>query len=321
QRHAFFQYDEVLGWTHTPNKIAFFKNARVEINARGLRDDEVPYQKPAGEFRILFLGDSQLFGDGVSSEETFTSLLEAEFNDVQAINAGIIGYGTDQQLLFLKKEGMKYSPGLIVVALNAYDFQDNVSKTIRSGYAKPLFKIEGDELRLTNVPVPKFDIIERMNRRFRNMSHLYYFTSMGLGRTVNRGSGGTRQRYDPGSILLKAAQLENAVRVTKKILKEIAQVGQNVNAKTVVVFLPYEMDFGSDSNYKNQINQISQKLDTYSRENDFLFLDIRADLAASSHTNIYLDSMHFNSVGHKIVAEVLAENLMKFNLIPKVHIK
>ena len=318
-RHAFFQYDATLGWTHQPKKDAFFKDVRVQINANGLRDTDITYQKPNGEFRILFLGDSQLFGDGVSAEETFASLLERKLNAAQAINAGIIGYGTDQQLLFLKKDGVKYAPDLIVVTLNAYDFQDNVSETIRSGYAKPVFKIEGGNLSLTNVPVPNFDIVERLDRRLRNMSHLYYFMGSHLESFMNRGANEGKHTYDPGAILLKPVQLESSVTITQRILKEIAQVGQTVNAKTIVVFLPYEMDFGSDLNYRRQIDHISHALDKYSQGNGFLFLDIRAELAKVQQTPLYQDTMHFNREGHKVAAQVLERRFIELDVIPKVH--
>lgn len=319
-RHAFFQYDEVLGWTHKPNKTSYFKNARVQINAKGLRDEDIPYQKPDGEFRMLLLGDSQLFGDGVWTEETSASLLEKAFHSVQAINAGIIGYGTDQQLLFLKKEGVKYSPDLIIVTLNAYDFQDNISKTIRSGYSKPLFKIEGGELLLTNVPVQKFDLIERLNRRLSEMSHLYYLTSSSLGSLANRKTKSENQSQ-PNSILPKGPQMKYAMAVTKHILKEIAKEGRKVNAKTIVIFLPYQMDFGSDETYKHQTDNLCRELSAYSQENDFFFLDIRPELAAGYQANTYRDTMHFGAEGHRIVAEILSKNLIGLHLIPKAHRK
>lgn len=322
QRHAFFQYDDVLGWTQKSNKTSYFKTTRVQINSKGLRDEETPYQKPDGEFRMLFLGDSQLFGDGVEAEETFVSLLETELNSVQAINAGVIGYGTDQQLLFLKREGIKYSPDLIIVAMNAYDFHDNISKTIRSGYSKPVFKIKGDELLLTNVPVPQFDIVERINRRFADMSYLYHFASVGVGSIMNRGiEEEGRREVAPDSILLKGSQMEEALSITKRILKEIAQEGRKVNAQTVVVFLPYQMDFGSDLNYKQTIDTLCQGLDAYSKANDFLFMDIRSELAPHYQPSIYRDTMHFSAEGHQIVAGILLKNLIGSQLIPEVHRK
>ena len=350
QRHVFFQHDDVLGWTHKPNTTASFKNVPLHINARGLRDDDIPYQKPDGEFRILFLGDSQLFGDGIRAEETFVSVLESELHSVQAINAGVIGYGTDQQLLFLKREGIKYSPDLIIVALNAYDLPDNISETIQSGYSKPIFKIEGNELRLTNVPVPKFDIVERMSRSLKRISYLYYFASrfgsrfyrgIGLESIGTRGQQGEEGRepftafegrlrgsgeqsltqsvegsgYDPHSILLQANELEGAVAVTLRILKEIAAVGRDVSARTVVVFLPYEMDFGADFRYKHHIDQICGRFKTYSEGNNFFFLDIRSDIATMYHPNFYRDTMHFSAEGSEVVAEILKKYLISLNFI------
>ena len=319
QRHAFIQYDEVLGWAHTPNKVASFRNARVQINSTGLRDDDIPYQKPDGEFRILFLGDSQLFGEGVQAEDTFAKMLEADFQNVQTINAAVIGYGTDQQALFLEKEGVQYAPDLIIVTLNTYDFQDNISKIIRSGYSKPLFQLQGNQLRLTNVPVPDFDIIERMNRRLSNMSHLYRSMRTLLRNLSQTEGGGTGHGYDPDAILLHASRLEYSITVTKQILKKIAEIGRDVNAKTVVLFLPYEMDFGSDSSYKQRISQICHELKTYSEAGNFLFIDMRDEFTTKYQSGVYLDTMHFSTEGHQIAMEILAKNLIGLNLIPEAY--
>src|SRR5262245_27436081 len=43
---------------------------RSTINASGLRDIEHPLRKPAGVRRILVLGDSFMFGQGVGMEES-----------------------------------------------------------------------------------------------------------------------------------------------------------------------------------------------------------------------------------------------------------
>jgi len=53
----------------------------------------------------------------------------------EVINAGVGGYGTDQEFLFLTREGWKYKPDLVVVVFNiSNDVHDNAVK----GYCREM---------------------------------------------------------------------------------------------------------------------------------------------------------------------------------------
>ena len=311
QRHIFFQYDEILGWRHRPNRKSTMKNTRVEINAHGVRGDDIPYEKPAGEFRLLFLGDSQIFGDGVEAADTFPQLLEERFKDVKSINAAVIGYGTDQQLLYLRNEGMKYSPDVIVVGLNAFDFQDNISDKVRSGYAKPMFKFRENVVIETNIPVPQFGIVTRLNRGLKNLSHLYFFATTGLRRISQRTGRTEGTTYNTDSILPPPSQLADSTRITQWILKEIAVEGRKAKATTIVAFLPYDFDFGGYPDYQSKIESLCRQLQRAEKDGGFIFLDVRNELQKKTiESSLFLDTMHFNSEGHKVVAQILADFLV-----------
>jgi len=103
---------------------------RVEINSHGWRDDEYPYKKPPGTFRILILGDSFVEGFQVPLRDTLAKVLEQKLNkrrrNVKVINAGFGGVGTDYELLFFRREGFKYAPDLVIVGFFVgNDVQDN----------------------------------------------------------------------------------------------------------------------------------------------------------------------------------------------------
>jgi len=87
------RFDEHLGWALRPGARAIStatgEPVLYSINAEGLRDSPIPLSKPAGEFRILVLGDSRTFGFGVQLQDHFTTKLEAYFKNVQVINAGV----------------------------------------------------------------------------------------------------------------------------------------------------------------------------------------------------------------------------------------
>ena len=110
---VFYKYDRFLGWKNKPLSEGYFtmpdSTTFVKINSKGLRDKEYQYDKQRGVFRILVLGDSFTWGYGVELKEIFTERLENMLGkNVEVLNAGVTGYGTDQEMLFLEQEGLKY---------------------------------------------------------------------------------------------------------------------------------------------------------------------------------------------------------------------
>ncbi len=101
------------------------------INSKGMRADlEYPYEKPAGVRRILSLGDSFTIGYEVEVEDCFTSVLERTLREkgfnVEVINAGVSGYSTAEECLYLERELLKYGPDIVLVSFYRNDMQDNV---------------------------------------------------------------------------------------------------------------------------------------------------------------------------------------------------
>ena len=93
---------------------------KVKINANGLRDEEIPFNKPEDEKRVLMLGDSVTFGWGVSQGETFSDRMEQILRQLtgsqwQFINAGVNGYNTEQEATYIRIEGMRYSPDFVLL--------------------------------------------------------------------------------------------------------------------------------------------------------------------------------------------------------------
>lgn len=111
---------------------------KISINSKQIRSDrEIPYKKSPGVFRILCLGDSVFFGSGVEFEELFSSQLEQMLNlgdkskKYEVINASAPAWGVLEYYTYLKNEGYKYSPDLVVVGLSPDDLRQNFSEKIQ----------------------------------------------------------------------------------------------------------------------------------------------------------------------------------------------
>ncbi len=153
---ARFLYDPRLGWRNIPGWQGSTFGGEVRINAKGLRDRDHPYDKPPGMKRLLVLGDSFTWGFGVDQRAMFTEVLERRLvrdgKNWEIINTGVVGWGNDQEYLFLIDEGLRYEPDIVLLAFyTGNDMTDNHQTSLEL-IRKPLFINE--QLVLTNMPVP-----------------------------------------------------------------------------------------------------------------------------------------------------------------------
>jgi len=102
-----YVHDPLMGHRLTPGDRAYTHDEEVEINRQGLRGPDVTREVPPGTRRVLALGDSQTFGNGLALGDTWPTLLEAELErrfpeqDWQVLNAGISGTDTWQHAYLL----------------------------------------------------------------------------------------------------------------------------------------------------------------------------------------------------------------------------
>ena len=123
--------DPELFW-RLPSKEFLPESAGINFgvigNATRLREDhDIPFAKPAGETRVLFLGDSCTFGAGVHVRDGYVEVaerdLQAEVPGVkwECINSGVPGYSLFQGYRYYELEGWKYEPDLVVACFGFND--------------------------------------------------------------------------------------------------------------------------------------------------------------------------------------------------------
>ena len=126
RRMVWEQYPEPgAGYTlMKPGSHYEWQSIPVDINSHGLRGPETPYEKPDSTVRILSLGDSVAMGWGVRAEDTYGHQLQVFLNRqgindqrYEVINAGVPGWNLENELAFLRAEGLRYEPDLILLDL------------------------------------------------------------------------------------------------------------------------------------------------------------------------------------------------------------
>jgi hypothetical protein len=102
-------------------------------NAHGLRDREFPDVRPRDTLRVLALGDSFTFGEGVPYGERFTDIPEDELAGLEIINAGVPGWGIESQLVYAAHEGLRHHPDWVIVFLNLVSTGRELPGLVRDG--------------------------------------------------------------------------------------------------------------------------------------------------------------------------------------------
>jgi len=104
-----------------PNQQVIFQNANVTINADGYRGALVPRPRSPGDFRILGLGDSVMFGWGVGNDETYLARTAATLNAAypatrwETVNTAVPGYNTAMEAAAFENRWRAWKPDVVIV--------------------------------------------------------------------------------------------------------------------------------------------------------------------------------------------------------------
>ncbi len=112
--------DEQLLWRMSPGEYDD-AGVHVRINGMGMRGAELTQPKEPGALRILFMGDSSVYGFGVLESKAFPYLTRdmlAEKLDrkVEVANAAVPGYSSTQCRIFFEDNLAKIRPDVVVIA-------------------------------------------------------------------------------------------------------------------------------------------------------------------------------------------------------------
>jgi lysophospholipase L1-like esterase len=115
-------YDPAGGFTRQiPHARGEAYGAPVRFNAFGMRDVERTLAKPPGTRRVLVLGDSVAVGVGERFDDIFPRRLEALLardgagGPVEVVAAAVSGWNTVAQRDYLRAEGLRFEPDLVIV--------------------------------------------------------------------------------------------------------------------------------------------------------------------------------------------------------------
>lgn len=349
------EFDPLLGWRlkpghHEVRPSGKLKSVSLDINNYGLRGDDFP-AKAGTEKRLMVLGDSFVFSRHFALDETFTGRLENALNrggnkQVRVINAGVPGYGSGQELLFMKKLADDYGivPDSYILVIFPNDILDNLSLSYGNYEpisVKPRFELnESGKAILKHLPENNLEGLQESFRRvekdnpwklrslqFIKLNILDFmaahprilkgFLSLGIKLEVPRKPGLLNGWYDD-------AVVKEGVPLMKGLIREMKEEAQKrgVAFKAVIIPSPVQIypavyrrilsqQFPDAPEVKEWIAdpmKPQRMLGALCEELNLECLDLYSVLEAHKDKTLYLSrDGHFDRAAHELVAAALAE--------------
>ena len=283
------------GWTVKPNlRDVPFRGKLVNSNSKGIRgSQDFAYEKPAGVMRVVVLGDSFTFGEEVGDDETYSHHLQTLLPNTQVLNLGIHGYGHDQMLLYLKEEGLKYHPDIVILGFMPDDMERNVLSF--RDYAKPHFALREGRLELTTGPVPRPEetlAAEKWRSKFGDLLTM------------------ARSRYDWRSGKTSAMTKD----LTAAILDEMKAAIETAGARPAFAYLPV---YGEIPRTDEGMTSRERAFFAYCKERGVTSLYIQPAFRAKAKQGAkFKTAGHWGPLEHKTAAEGLLAELVAKGLVP-----
>ena len=329
--YGFFHQPGVSGWVRTDEFTSF-----VKFNTQGLRGPVVAIPKPANTFRALVLGDSVVEGAQVAEDATMAGRLRTELQSlaggkrVETVNAGVAGFGTGQQLLFLEREGMAYQPDLIVLVFTiANDPADNSLAVAQrwklAAERRPFFLLHGETLELQSFQAPPPEQWSGLRTFLRNNSVV--FTTLELwwiGKTVARAQGSVVPPLDAEKeVYLNELgdDWRQAWDVTEALLARVQATANAADVPLLVVLSPSEWQVyddlwpklvGNGDQARRRFSPAApiDRLTEIASRHNIALLDLRptfrAEVEAGGPPVIFRKDGHWTEHGHEVAARAVA---------------
>ena len=310
--------DRVLGTVFIPGAKGVYKSVNgqvlIKINSLGLRDEELPIEKPKEEKRILVLGDSYVEALQVPLEQSFLKLLEDKLlsNNILVINGGHSGYGQAEQLLLWRSKGRALSPDLVILFFSSNDIIDN-SIELDPWQKRPYFLlIEDGTLQLVNKSPDPSRLKTFLGEHF----YLYHFVRIRGGvirnylytlfqkpdlnvKIVKEAHASQQQSAKPNNASANKDPFSNAWRITAELLKQLDEEIKKSGADFLIV------NTGMPAVSERKI-YFSEILAAICRENNIYFLDLQKVIDQEyEKTGRAFFTDHYSPYGHEVVAKSL----------------
>jgi len=334
--------DPVLHHTHIPNAEYIWVAADrkefeqlVKYNSRGLHDHEYDYKKGDNTKRILVFGDSFVEAVQVKKEENFCKLIEKDLNsgdspdNFEVLNMGVSAYSPILEYLYLKNEGLKYDPDMIVVVFFMNDVYEDL---LHKAYAE----FDAEDLPLS-VPFYEPDKTKELKGRkgferklsasvknLLNRSKVYVFFKKKLYRILAMMKLKELEPESEAFFILynnASAKEKEAWNDTFRYILGMKELAESIGAGFLFVTIPVEPQLidkkGSAASYfyfteQPDSERCETKIKDFCARHDINYISMLDEFRKRESKGLYFKKNgHFNAKGHREVADILSSFLLE----------
>lgn len=339
----FDQFDATLGWSIRPNSYVVEEGTPYESNDIGVRATRsYTPTPPPGITRIAVFGPSFAHADDVALPDSWPYLLENSRPDLEVMNWGVGGYGTDQAFLRYTTQGALYKPHIVIIVYEEDNLRRNVNRyrpfvhpETRLPLTKPVFILDGEDLTLLENPFRSLAALRSVA-----LEHPSQF----LDRVCPHDFFCVRERYEPLPLdglfsyrMLRTLAFEIRhqgtlpyltswqdsyedplqVEVTLRLLTLFAQTVRQNGAIPLVVVCAYRPTFetyaaGNPPMYQELIDRLRQR--------DIPVLDLTPEFVAANQgstdfTGYFAPGGHYNEAGNRVVSRAVLNYLCREKML------
>ncbi|MDH5233275.1 MAG: hypothetical protein OEY38_24750, partial [Gammaproteobacteria bacterium] len=273
--------DNVTGWKLRPNLDVTRMNSnshpwRIVTDQNGNR-----FIKPIKfqHAKLLIIGDSFVFGEGINIEERFDNKIE--LNNRSIINTGVMGYGPLQQFLASRQYLEQLTEkDFVLIVTYVNDFYD-VQYKFHSGRSKPWPTLNTNQF---EIHYPNIDWWQRL----RNKSYLL----AKLHTIVNTMP------------TLPQINIEYSIELYTRVIEEILDTKKERNFGLAIML--HGVPVLNNETIEQTITQGVKQFCT-SRSVNCLFFDEHINY--EKNQEFFLNDGHWNVNGHEAVASFLNQKL------------
>lgn len=296
------------GFSLQPDRGAIDSEFDVRTDQYGFRGAPLSKAKPPGETRILFLGDSVVYGfmlpNGQTPVDQTQRFLAGRLPDrrIRCINAGMFGYATWQELDLMQHEGLDVEPDVVVLVFCLNDMLDVLG--VERGVAMRF---------LVNLEP---HVSSHWSGTVRAVSALA--GKRQSNRTPKREMWQSNRVFEPGhpgglndldQIYLEPP-LPVVAEAWEKCFEDLSAIANVCSAKSipfVLVYAPSVHEVTRDSTYRRS----GRVLDLWAKDAGVPFLDTTDALVAACEREslnadaMFLDSVHLSAIGSRVMSEAI----------------
>jgi hypothetical protein len=332
----FYYLDREGYWHNIPNRVGYQRlwndqgRAQFRINSLGFRGPEMSLVKPAGTFRLLFLGDSITIGGRLPEDAIFVSRVARALASqggprYEIANGGIGDVGLYEEEQLLKGVGIRTHPDLVVLCWYLNDARPPVGFPDEVVFKNPVIRWFNGQGWLRRSYLAGFiyervrkaavrhqlHLMDAQNHRFEwasdYMSNQWASDPQALARLVREARYDWGDAWDERSLAWMAGRIAGLRDLTARNGSRFAVVMMPVHAQVYAGFASPLVD--------QPQRQLAERL----RAAGIPYLDLLGLLRpyVQSHPGfkVFYDQCHYTPGGNGVVADAILGFLKRDRLL------